>query len=499
MDARWRAAGLAPVALFAALALCRLGDISLWSDEGYQACAATLGWSDMMALHLRAENHPPLHHAVLKLWVGLAGASVFSLRLPSVVFGVGTVLAVLLYGRRLLGPGPALWAAWMLALSSAFLIATQEVRMYPLSQLLCTVGALAAACSLRGVRVDTGVSGIAIALAMLADVWGALVAACWHAAVILRRGDLERNGFPFRWWGVALACHVGVGAAYPQLMALRTLAYANPLDVLAFPTVLYAYATGGKLVPAPFSSPAVLAPCVAMAALLVAGGARLARTGLPERCLVATACVGLAAAPALYLWTGVNALTERRLCFSLPLLIVVSAVGAHALWTRVAGRVFVVASLAVLLAANATSTWNWLTDARFWRQDWKDAAAFMAPRLGEGDGVIVQTPYNVYVYRYYLGDRTNPIYLLGPREVPDLPLLAARHPVLWLVSCQGYQGDPELSVARWLSANCQEDGALILDNLPLPDARLVVLRFRITPSRTGGEVGAPPVPRVQGW
>jgi uncharacterized membrane protein len=80
--------------------------------------------------------HMPLYFYLMHYWVGAFGASEWSLRLPSVVFGALAVLMLFFLGRELFGPAVGLTAALLAALMPEQVYFSQEARMYTLLVLL---------------------------------------------------------------------------------------------------------------------------------------------------------------------------------------------------------------------------------------------------------------------------------------------------------------------------------------------------------------------------
>ena len=65
---------------------------SLWLDESIGAWAVkNFSYRGIVNDFLRFDNHPPLYYLVLKFWTSLFGYSEFSLRMPSIFFGIGTI------------------------------------------------------------------------------------------------------------------------------------------------------------------------------------------------------------------------------------------------------------------------------------------------------------------------------------------------------------------------------------------------------------------------
>ncbi len=126
------------VIIFVALALrlFQLGRQSLWYDEGVSFYMTRLGLAEMMRW-TAYDIQPPLYYLILRLWVLLFGPSEFSLRFPSLIFGLLTVPLVYLVGRRLFDRATGLVAAALAAIAPLYLWYSQEARMYTLLTFLC--------------------------------------------------------------------------------------------------------------------------------------------------------------------------------------------------------------------------------------------------------------------------------------------------------------------------------------------------------------------------
>ena len=123
----------------------RLGDKSVWWDEGLAAWTArdTLAATAHWTAH---DVHPPLYFWLLHFWRLASGDSEFSLRLLSVLIGVMTVAAAYLLGKVVGRRGVGLLTALLMAISRFDIAWSQEMRMYALSALL---GALALWATIR--------------------------------------------------------------------------------------------------------------------------------------------------------------------------------------------------------------------------------------------------------------------------------------------------------------------------------------------------------------
>lgn len=134
---------LSVVAVAAAIRLAWLGSTPLWWDE-----FVTLGRAKLSLGHIwqslsyqgpsdsSLDSSPPLLHFILHFVLALGGTSETWVKLPSVVFGVLTVLALYPFGTRLFGGRSGLYASALLTLSLYHLHYSREARPYSLYLLL---------------------------------------------------------------------------------------------------------------------------------------------------------------------------------------------------------------------------------------------------------------------------------------------------------------------------------------------------------------------------
>jgi len=104
---------------------------SLWLDEGIQWWAVTtFPLKHLITEYIRGDFNPPLFHTILYFWVKLFGDSEIALRLPSVLFGLGTVYFVHKIG--------GLKSALLAATAPLLVYYSQEARMYSLAAFTAT-------------------------------------------------------------------------------------------------------------------------------------------------------------------------------------------------------------------------------------------------------------------------------------------------------------------------------------------------------------------------
>ncbi len=125
----------------AALRLRGLTAESAWLDEAFAIGIARAGLGEVL-YETRLDVHPPLYYILLSGWTMLGGGSVWSARLLSVVFSLGTLVATHMVGTQLAGRAAGLTAAALLAVSVFHIEFAQEARMYAQLTLLATFSTL---------------------------------------------------------------------------------------------------------------------------------------------------------------------------------------------------------------------------------------------------------------------------------------------------------------------------------------------------------------------
>jgi 4-amino-4-deoxy-L-arabinose transferase-like glycosyltransferase len=121
----------------------RLGDKSVWWDEGLAVWAARQSLIEI-AQWTSADVHPPLYFWMLHFWRLGSGDTEFGLRSLSVAIGVLTVAAVFLLGKAIGGRETGLLAAFLVGVSRFDVWWSQEMRMYALAALLAALSMWAA-------------------------------------------------------------------------------------------------------------------------------------------------------------------------------------------------------------------------------------------------------------------------------------------------------------------------------------------------------------------
>ena len=138
-------AGLGAILIVASAIRIATAGYPLWFDELASLVFAhqPLGhlWSGWMV----RESNPPLYYSLLKGWIGAFGDGDRAVRLLSILIGIGGIVAGWALARRLGGAFAGLAAASLMAVSTADVAFSQEVRGYALAHaatLVALIGAV---------------------------------------------------------------------------------------------------------------------------------------------------------------------------------------------------------------------------------------------------------------------------------------------------------------------------------------------------------------------
>jgi len=190
---------LVGIAVLFLLVVAKWAMAELWYDEILSLELFVLGANslgEIFSNYVIANNHF-LSNGVEYVWMNLLGRDMLGsellVRLPSLFWGIATILAAGLCWRRHCGKRAALGAAMMLAVSPVFCSFAWQMRGYSLAMLLACLAVTAGADSLvkRSWRNQTvlGLASLLLPLVMPTAVMLPLVVALALAATEMRTGN----------------------------------------------------------------------------------------------------------------------------------------------------------------------------------------------------------------------------------------------------------------------------------------------------------------------
>jgi mannosyltransferase len=118
-----------------------IGQKNVWVDEGVSIALARLDWYNFLRILWRHEANMTLYYLFLRAWL-LFGSSEAYIRTLSTLFGVATIPAVFVLGRRMFDARVGLIASFLLAVNAYAVRYSQEARSYSLYPFLCVLSAI---------------------------------------------------------------------------------------------------------------------------------------------------------------------------------------------------------------------------------------------------------------------------------------------------------------------------------------------------------------------
>lgn len=411
-------AALVLVAVAFAARTLSLTQQSLWLDEVYSIWFVNRPFDEAWRVGIFPDQNPhaPLYYLVLWGWLQVAGASDFTVRYLSALFGVATVAIVWRAARAWMGVRAGLIGALLLVCSPFAIHFAQEGRMYALYLMLAALSLL---CMMRALKADgrrgrgpwrywLGMAATSVALAYshffgvfwIAALYGVALAAAWPGRAGISLPVLARRYAPIVATGAlaALACVpipislMGSGRTY----SLQDVtAPAMPVDAV-LRDLMAEYATRTRWADLPEGWAVALT--VPLAALMLAGLALAWR----KDWRAGLTMTGLLTLPVLIyapFWQTAGVFQPR---YAIPLFLpcvigwAVALAGAARRW-RQAGLLLAAAVVVYFGVAHLRD----LTRPEFQREDWRFAGDYLNRMTTASDRIVVFVDYIEPVLRWY--------------------------------------------------------------------------------------------------
>lgn len=447
---KWTAAATAVVAGAVVLRTITLPTKPLSFDETYSIFIASHSIERLLALTAANEAHPPLYYLLLHWWIGLFGDGALAVRALSVPISASIVAVTWSFGRRLVGPAPALFAAGLAAVAPSQVAVGQEARMYGLLALAALASWWALWAAVAGGGRRAWVIYVLVVAAMLYThyygffvmashagylLWRRAPVAIWRAWVYAGLGALAM----FLPWLPALPVQLATGRAWPSFRPpLNPGLYVDTLASMTIGQFFFDAIGGGSL-------PRVLAwPLLAaVAPLALAGYRALPRDG-DARALV----VGSALFPVTLSYAVshmVHVFAPRYLAFALPGLALLVGTGLVAIGSPGlrSARIVAVLGLVVLIAPNVASLVRYYQIPRPDVFDWRRVSYTLAARAHPDDVIIFLPGFPRIAVNYYFRGPQPRLALTpsgadvvgtGGMRMPGVIDLVSRHPRIWIVT-----------------------------------------------------------------
>ncbi|UCC62484.1 MAG: glycosyltransferase family 39 protein [Anaerolineae bacterium] len=445
------------------LRVYRLGDKSVWWDEGLAAWAARQSPA-AIARWTAADVHPPLYFWTLHFWRLGSGDSEFGLRLLSAAVGVLTVAVTYRLGRAVGGVRAGLLAALLVAISRFDIWWSQEMRMYALAALLAALSLWAALCFWDRDRLaDAGLYVLFTVAGLYTLYLSVSVMVVANLAWLGVLGRARRRGRAALRWGLA---QVAVLALFvPWLLyalgRIPTWSSASPVAFDVFLRIYWTVLTTGIPVSVEsylcFTLPVLAVFLAGLAALLWAARRdwRVGRNAalLLLAVLLPAAAVYLVSLPREAFFYSPQ-LAPRYLLIFAPAFYVLLAWGLSSLRRQVhwvAGTLLA----AVVLVAAGYGQWEYYP-GRILLDDYKALAATLHAYQRPGDAVVLYTDKDWPVFAYHHPGRWWGVPHAHPMTAEAaatyLAPIWADHQGVWLaVTPYAVINDPQGEIPAWLA------------------------------------------------
>jgi len=382
-----------------ALALRLVGlDSGLWVDEIYSLLGSFRPPLAQIVTEFPGDNQHPFYSVLAHVSLTLFGESAWSIRLPSVAFGVASIPLLYALGRQVTSPREAFLAAVLLTVSYHHIWFSQNARGYAALAFFTMLSTLLLLRGLERPRLrEFAGYGIAAALGCYTHLTMVFVVA-GHAAVLLVRnlrtdpeGNRWRDG-RWPWVGLALTGIFTLLCYAPILVQVQQffLHHPSPMKGVSTPSWAAVEAIRGLMV-------GLGAGGSVLAGLVVTAAAILFGVGLASYARSAPLALALFVTPGLVTLAGAAVARGSmypRFYFALigfGLLIGVRGTMAASAWiagrasARGTGVTLGTAVVAVMIALSAAS----LGFAyRYPKQDFEGARQWLDASRGAGDTII---------------------------------------------------------------------------------------------------------------
>jgi mannosyltransferase len=430
---------------------------SLWLDESINVLAAkNLNFWHFVTGYPIGDFHPPLYFALLWIWGHLFGFSEVSVRMPSVLLGVGTIYLTYLIGKKFFSPQIGLLAALFLSLGPLHIYYSQEARMYSLAAFAVTFSSYLLLNLLeKRTKLTFILYGLSVALVFYSDYVAYLIFPAQLIYVLFHQKDRLKS--------FLLSFLIGVIIFSPWLTifpeqlsngrqtAVNVPGWAKVVGGSNFKNLVLVYL---KIIIGRISLInkllyGVLAVCLfavyGLTILINLKKLNKSTFFLFYWLIIPTLCAFLFS-------YFIPILSYFRMIFIIPAFCLLLAQGVMLLPKKVG---IIAAGIVVLTSIICISFYY--TNPFFQREDWKNLAAFLNHQNKTGSLVIFEDNGTPAPYKYYDTKKVEAVGGLNnfpannPDDLKDLPTLVNGKDKIYLVDYLVEISDPQREIDRKLT------------------------------------------------
>ena len=456
-DSQWVALAILATVVALALRGTALTAKSLWFDETFSVFLASQPVTRLLALVAANDPHPPLYYLLLHFWIVVFGNGEVAVRALSVLISTASVLVTWLFGRRLVGPLPALLAAGFVAVAPSQVATGQQARMYGLLTLIGIASWWVLQTAVSGGRRRAWIIyALGLAAMIYTHYYGFFIWASQGAYLAWRRttGSVDWRRWVYASLAVLLLFLPWLPAFIDQLASGRAWpAHRSPLSWTLPVDTLWGMTMTGSIVNAVHRG-AWTVQAVSTAGVPLVGIAAAGLLGLiairsrkyprdAKGLLLFAALFPLLLS--LLVSLGINVFSPRYLVFIMPAIALVMGAGISAVWAsprRWATSAAVALAIAVLVP-NAIGLVSFYRKPRLDVFDWRRIAQALAAEARPDDAIVFLPGFSRIPVNYYFRgpqprlaltpDGADVVGAGGARMDAVVPFLA-RHPRVWIVT-----------------------------------------------------------------
>ncbi len=369
--------------------LFHLGTKSLWLDEGATVTLARMAWPQFVHVWWYGEaSFQGAFFLLMRLWLHLGQTEAW-VRLPAAIFGIASIPLIYLVARKLVGEGPALASAAILAFSPTHVYYSQEARSYTMTIFLVLVSSWFFVRAVEQNRErDWALWTLFGVLAVYSHYFAALVLVAQACSLFFRKKPTTWG--PMVLHGLAILAIAAPGLTYvlrvpPQAMTFPWMPKPTPKQLLHL--ALFLGGSGEKF----------LLSLILWIAAVVAIRRERTNESIPGSYWRGMLLISWAVVPVL-----LNALAslrhpvfvQRYMIFSLPATVMLAGRGMDALPKKHLGF-----WLVVVLCVTSIPTI--VLSYRKPREDWRNATTVILASAQPGDAVVIYPFYAIVGFDYY--------------------------------------------------------------------------------------------------
>lgn len=384
-------------------------DQSLWLDEAISANAAkSFSFPGLINEFSPGDTHPPGYYLLLKGWSSVFGYSEVAMRFLSVLFSLLAIYVIYLIGKTV-SVQSGLLAATLLAISPLHIYYSQEIRMYPVSVFLVVLVILF---YMNAARENENKYWISLAFVLLVlftvDYLPMVImfAIFIHMAVTNKKllGKFFVVVLPSGVFGVLWR-----GVFFKQLFGSSTFLDQFPAweDVLGKTTLKNMGILWSKFIigRTSFDNDVLYAAVLVVVSFPII---YLMYRSLRRSALLFWLWLVVPVFVSVLGGFFVPGFSYFRLIFVLPAFYLILACGTHTgKWVR--------GAIGAVILISLFFDFYYITQKRFWREDWRQAVDFVESRAGTNTVVFLAFPEPFEGYSWY---SKKPVSVFG--VVPDL-------------------------------------------------------------------------------